>query len=66
VAPVKTNISGELSASIVRVRGIGELGITLAVTSNRLRLRRNKMWGWGKGANDLFEKVCLRDIEGTT
>jgi hypothetical protein len=39
---VRTDVSEELSASIIRVTRIGELGITLAVTSNRLRLRRNK------------------------
>jgi hypothetical protein len=33
VAPVRTDVSEELSASIIRVTRIGELG-TLAVTSN--------------------------------
>jgi hypothetical protein len=37
---VRTDVSEELSASI-RVTGIGELGTTLAVTSNRRTLRRN-------------------------
>jgi hypothetical protein len=32
---VRTDVSKELSASIIRVSGIGELGTTLAVTSNR-------------------------------
>jgi hypothetical protein len=32
---------GELSVSFIRVTRIGELGITLAVTSNRRTLRRN-------------------------
>jgi hypothetical protein len=40
VALVRTDVSEELSASIIRVTGIGELG-TLAVTSNRRTLRRN-------------------------
>jgi hypothetical protein len=31
---VRTDISEELSASIIRVTRIGELGTTLAVTSN--------------------------------
>jgi hypothetical protein len=35
VALVRTDVSEELSASFVRVTGIGELGTTLAVTSNR-------------------------------
>jgi hypothetical protein len=32
---------GELSATFIRVTGIGQLGTTLAVTSNRRTLRRN-------------------------
>jgi hypothetical protein len=38
VAIVRTDISGELSASFIRVTRIGELGTMLAVTSNRLTL----------------------------
>jgi hypothetical protein len=38
VALVRTDVSEELSASFIRVR-IGELGTTLAVTSNRRTLR---------------------------
>jgi hypothetical protein len=41
VALVKTDVSEEFSASIIRVTRIGELGTTLAVTSNRRTLRRN-------------------------
>jgi hypothetical protein len=40
-ALVITDVSEELSASIIKVTGIGELGTTLAVTSNRRTLRRN-------------------------
>jgi hypothetical protein len=40
VALVRTEVSEELSASIVRLTRIGELG-TLAVTSNRSTLRRH-------------------------
>jgi hypothetical protein len=36
VALVLTDVSEELSASLIRVTRIGELGTTLAVTSNRL------------------------------
>jgi hypothetical protein len=39
-ALVRTDISKELSASIIRVKGIDELGTTLAATSNRRKLRR--------------------------
>jgi hypothetical protein len=41
VALVRTDVSEELSASVIRVTRIGELGTTLAVTSNRRTLRRN-------------------------
>jgi hypothetical protein len=34
VALVRTDVSEELSASFIRVTKIGELGTTLAVTSN--------------------------------
>jgi hypothetical protein len=40
VALVIADVSEELSASIIRVTRIGELG-TLAVTSNRITIRRN-------------------------
>jgi hypothetical protein len=39
VALVKTEVSEELSASFIRGTTIGELGTTLAVTSNRRTLR---------------------------
>jgi hypothetical protein len=35
VALVRTDVSEELNASFIRVTRIGELGATLAVTSNR-------------------------------
>jgi hypothetical protein len=41
VALVRTDVSEELSASSIRVTRTGELGTTLAVTSNRRSLRRN-------------------------
>jgi hypothetical protein len=41
VALVRTDVSEELSASIIRVTRIGELGTTLDVTSNRRTLQRN-------------------------
>jgi hypothetical protein len=41
VALVRTHVSEELSASIIRVTRIGKLGTTFAVTSNRRTLRRN-------------------------
>jgi hypothetical protein len=45
VALVRTDVSEEIRASFIRVRRIGELGTTLAVTSNRHTLQRNaKSW----------------------
>jgi hypothetical protein len=44
VALVRTDLSEELSTSILRVTRIGELGATLAVTSNRRTLRRLTIW----------------------
>jgi predicted hotdog family 3-hydroxylacyl-ACP dehydratase len=41
VALVRTDVSKDLSASFINVTRIGELGTTLAVTSNRRTLRRN-------------------------
>jgi hypothetical protein len=38
VALVRTDVSEELRASFIRVTRIGELGIKLAVTSNRCTL----------------------------
>jgi hypothetical protein len=40
VALVRTDVSEERSVSIIRVTRIGELGTTLAVTSNRRTLRK--------------------------
>jgi hypothetical protein len=41
VAHVRTDVSEELSASFIGVTRIGELGTTVAVTSNRCTLQRN-------------------------
>jgi hypothetical protein len=41
MALVRTDVSEERSASLIKVTRIDELGTTLAVTSNRLPLRRN-------------------------
>jgi hypothetical protein len=38
VALIRTDVSEELSASFIRVARIGELGTTLALTSNRRTL----------------------------
>jgi hypothetical protein len=41
VALLGTDVSEELSASFIRVTRIGEIGTTLAVTSNRHTMQRN-------------------------
>jgi hypothetical protein len=41
VALVRTDVSEEPSASFIKVTRIGEVGTTLAATSNRRTLRRN-------------------------
>jgi hypothetical protein len=43
VALVRTEVSVELSASFFRVTKVGELGTTLAVTSNRRKLRVRRL-----------------------
>jgi hypothetical protein len=42
MALVRTDVSEELSSSIINVTRIGELGRTLAVTSNRRKLRTSQ------------------------
>jgi hypothetical protein len=51
VALVRTAVSEELSASFIRVTRIGELGTTIAVTSNQRTLRKNTK----------FTDSCQRD-----
>jgi hypothetical protein len=41
VALVRSEVSKELRATIIRATRIGELGTTLAVTTNQRTLRRN-------------------------
>jgi hypothetical protein len=45
VALVRTDVSEERIASIIRVTRIGEIGPTLAVTNNRNTMRRNSNGG---------------------
>jgi hypothetical protein len=57
VALIRTDISGELSVSFIRVIRIGELGTTLAVTTNRRTLRRN-----AKGSLRLYAHMILESV----
>jgi hypothetical protein len=53
VALVRADVSEEPSASFIRVTRIGELGTTLAATSNRRTLRRNT-WYFFKNKRKLY------------
>jgi hypothetical protein len=55
---VRTDVSEERSASIIRMTRIGELG-RLAVTSNRRKLRRNTSISY-------FTDYCHPDYGGAT
>jgi hypothetical protein len=64
---VRTDVSEELSASFIRVTRIGELGTTLAVTSNRGSVDRvpdplllRKSDSAGNRARDLW--ICGQEI----
>jgi hypothetical protein len=59
VALVRTDVSEELSASFFRVARIGELGTTLAVTSNRRTLRTNTKPLGGFHGGDYEERRLL-------
>jgi hypothetical protein len=63
VALISTDVSEELSSSFIRVTRIGELGATLAVTSNRRTLRRNTKWErkleWNSGVRNTLGELSL-------
>jgi hypothetical protein len=61
IALVKTDVSEELSASIIRVTRIGELGATLAVTTNRRTLRRNTKF-LSSSETSVIKRTTLRNI----
>jgi hypothetical protein len=61
VAPVRTDVSEESSASFIRVTRIGELGTTQAATSNPRMMRRNLFFeGWGGTYSTEKPKACLK------
>jgi hypothetical protein len=57
---VRTDISEELSVSFIRMTRIGELGTTLAVTSNRHTLRRNTKLFLLKYVLDLCQPILYK------
>jgi hypothetical protein len=56
-ALVRTDVSGELRASIIRVTRIGELGTALGVTSNR-----NKPGALGSSEMSVLTRATRRNI----
>jgi hypothetical protein len=54
---VRTDVSEESSASIIRVKRIDDLGTTLEVTTNRCKLRRNISY-----KTSVLTKAILRNI----
>jgi hypothetical protein len=57
VALVRTDVSDELSASFIRVTRLGELGTTLAVTSNRRTQRDStRVTGWRREEHEA--RIC--------
>jgi hypothetical protein len=66
VVLVRIDVSEELSASFIRVTRIGELGTTLAITSNRCTLQRKperkRPLGRHKCTWEDNIKMDLRDI----
>jgi hypothetical protein len=63
VALVRTDVSEELSASFIGMTRICELGTTLAVTSNRRTLRRNRKLYNGEFHNLYSSPSIIRIIK---
>jgi hypothetical protein len=63
VSLVRTDVSEELSTSIIRVTKIGEIGTTLAVTSYRRTLRRNAL---SSSETSFLTKATRRNISEYT
>jgi hypothetical protein len=59
VALVRTDILEKLSASIIRLTRISELGTTLAVSSNRRTLRRNTKYAFLDWRHSFWDSVWI-------
>jgi hypothetical protein len=62
VALVRTDVSEGLSSSFIRLTRIGELGTTLALTSNRRTLRRNTKGVLSSSETKVLTTVTRRNI----
>jgi hypothetical protein len=62
MALVRTDVWEELRASIVRVTGIGELGRTLAVTSNRRKQRHPDDGGAKSLRKSVLKRATRRNV----
>jgi hypothetical protein len=66
VALVRTDVSEGSSASLIRVIRIGELGTTLAVTSNRRTLRKNTKEALSSLETSVLTRATRRNIPEDT
>jgi hypothetical protein len=64
VALARTDVSEELNDSFIRVTRIGELGTTLAVTSNLRTLRRNSFLLQEAYIYDVLNVCSVFDVHG--
>jgi hypothetical protein len=62
VVLLRTNVSGERVAFIIRVTRFGELGTTLAATSNRSKLRRNTVEATDSSKTSVLTRPTQRNF----
>jgi hypothetical protein len=65
VVPVRTDVSEELSASIMMMRKINALETTLAVTSNRSTLQRNTVTADVVPSSPILVTLMMEEIRSS-
>jgi hypothetical protein len=60
---VRTDVSEQRTASIIRVTRIGELGKKLALSSNRRTLRRNTIHSISSSETSVLARATWRNIQ---